>query len=287
MEAVLSTSALAPEEVLGRGGPITHTADRRPMKTLEVRCLGGFQVHIAGRRIDHWRSNKARFVLKYLTTRGRRAAPKDILMEALWPECDPLHANDSLKAAVHTLREAMRSSSDIAKDFSWILCRNGSYLITPEAELWVDVEEFEASWQTARRLEKEARLDEAIAEFESAEALYEGDYLEDDLYEDWTLLRREGLKDIYLAILGRLADHSLQTADYHGCIAYCQKILLKDRCREDAYQRLMCCHNRLGQRNRAVAWYRLCEATIRGELGILPSHHTVRLHQTLLDDGYI
>jgi len=286
-EVVLSTSLPIPSRDSERDAPSQNQEGDQGNLSLRIRCLGNFCVQVSGQTIDHWRSSRARSVLKYLITRGRRPVSKDVLMEALWPGWDPPHANDNLKAAVRTLREALGSACGRPGTDSWVLYRGGSYLLNPEVDLWVDVEQFESHWQAGRQLEKEARVDEAVSEFESAVKLYGGDYLEDDLYEDWTLLHREGLKDTYLAMLGRLADHSLRTADYHGCIAYCQKILLKDHCREDAFQRLICCHSRLGQRNRAITWYRLCEATVRSELGIEPSAPTVRLYQRLLGDEHV
>ena len=207
-------------------------------------------------------------------------------MEALWPGCEPSLANNNLKAAVRALRQTL-SLAHGADDFAWVLFQNGNYMINPEADLWVDVEQFEYQWGAGRQLEKEGKPAEAAKEHQIAEALYKGDYLEDDLYEEWTSLRREALKDIYLAILGRLADHSMQRADFEDCIVCCQKILTKDPCREDAYRRLMSCYSRLGQRNRAIAWYRLCEKTIKSELDVNPDHGTIALYQKLLNDEYI
>jgi hypothetical protein len=43
-----------------------------------------------------------------------------------------------------------------------------------------------------------------MREYEIAESLYQGDFPEEDLGEDWLIPRREGLKDSYLVILDRL-----------------------------------------------------------------------------------
>ena len=255
--------------------------------TLEIYCLGTFQVRVGWKRIEQWRSIKSKSLLKYLIAQEGRPVSKDILMEALWPGCEPSLANNNLKAAVRSLRQTLSLVQGTGDSFAWVLFQDGNYRLNLEADLWVDVEQFEYHWRAGRQLEKEGKVAEAISEHETAEALYKGDYLEDDLYEDWTSLRREALKDTYLAILGRLADYSMQKEDYDGCIVYCQKILTKDSCREDAYRRLMCCHSRLGQRNRAIAWYRLCEKTIKTELDVNPDRRTVALHQKLLDDEYI
>jgi len=260
---------------------VSRPVAQHPVPALEVYCLGRFQVQVGWKRIEHWPSTKAKSVLKYLIAQQRRPVSKDVLMEALWPGCEPSLANNNLKMAVHSLRQTLNAAQDTEEDFPWVLFQDGNYLINPEVDSWMDVEQFEYHWQAGRQLEREGKQAEAIRELQAAEALYQGDYLEDDLYEDWTWLRREALKDIYLA------DDSIQNEDYEGCAVCCQKILGKDPCREDAYRRLMCCYSRLGQRNRAIAWYHLCQKTIKAELDVDADHATVALYQKLLRDEYI
>lgn len=251
---------------------------------LEVRCLGRFDVSSGWQRIERWQSAKAKSVFQYLMSRPREPIVKDVLMDIIWPECDPHAASNNLKVAMHGLRQTISRLFPDQENFPHVLFLQGSYLTNPEIDLWVDVEEFEKHWILGRRLEKEGKVAEAIQEFEIAETLYRGDYLEDEPYEEWTLLRREALKDIYLIILSKLADYSMTAADYESNITYCQKILAKDPCREDAYRWLMCCYSRLGQRNHALRWYEICRRTIQAELDAAPDHHTTALYQSLLRD---
>ena len=277
----------------------SHTIDNRETITspqnlalhsalsLRAYCLGKFEVYLEQRKVDHWRTLKAKSLLKFLVAQRGRHIPKEILMEALWPGYAPEAANNNLKAAMHALRQTLGSFCPERENCgkngsSFILFSEGKYAFNPETELWVDVEQFQQHWITGRHLEKEERNAQAISEYIIAEKLYRGDYLEDDLYEDWTLLQREALKDSYLAILSKLADNLFKETDYEGCIAYCQKILAKDSCREDAYRQLMRCYNRLGQRHRALRWYELCAKTIKRELDCAPENQTVELYQKLL-----
>ena len=249
---------------------------------LEVRCLGRFEVNSEWKQVERWQSVKAKSTFQYLMTRPREPIIKDVLMETLWPGCDPQSASNNLKAAIHGIRQTLSHLFDNRESFPYVHFLQGSYLMNPEVELWVDVEKFEQHWIRGRQLERGGDLPKAIKEYELAEALYRGDYLEDEPYEEWTLLRREALKDNYLTILGKLADHTLETIDYESCIIYCQKILSKDPCREDAYQRLMRCYSRLGQRNRALRWYEICRRTIQTELDTTPDHETTTLHDQLI-----
>jgi len=254
---------------------------------LEVRCLDGFHVTSDDVSIDRWESIKARSLFQYLMTRPRRPVSKEILMEALWPDCDPKVSSNNLKAAMHGLRQTFSNLFNMEQNFPYIVFTQGKYQLNPEIILWLDVEQFEIHWEKGRRLQKEEKLDEAVNELKLAEELYKGDYLADDLYEEWTLLRREALQDIYLNILSKIADYYLDYIDYENCITYCLKILDKDTCREDAYQRIMRCYSRSGLRNRAIKWYEICRKAIKADLDTEPDIETTRLYYQLLNNEYI
>jgi DNA-binding SARP family transcriptional activator len=251
---------------------------------LEIHCLDGFQVRFGDERVERWESTKARSLLQYLMIKPRKPVAKEELMEALWPDCDPKVSSNNLKAAMHGLRQTFNNLLDKEQNFPYIIYTQGTYQINPNIFLWLDVEQFEQHWQTGRHLQSGGEENNAMREFRLAEELYKGDYLEDDPYEEWTLLRREALHDIYLNILSKLAENCLQTADYENCIAYCIKTLDKDNCREDAYQRVMRCYTRLGLRNRAIQWYEICRKTIATQLDTEPDQATVKLYQQLVNN---
>lgn len=249
---------------------------------IEIHCFGRFELRSSWKRVERWQSTKARSVLQFLLARHEQPVVRDVLMETLWPECEPQAASNNLKAAIHGLRRTLGHLFQGNTAYPYIISMNHSYQINPEIELWLDVKEFEEHWTGGRSLEKKGRVAEAITEYELAESLYRGDYLEDEPYAEWALLRRESLEDIYLIILGKLADYAMEAFDYESSIIYCQKILVKDRCREDTYRRLMCCYSRLGRRNRALRWYEICLRTVENELDTVPEPETSTLYQRLL-----
>ena len=268
-------------------GEIAQPPPIQPPTQIEVHCLGRFEVSSAFRHMDRWRSVKARSVFQYLLIKPREPTIKEALMDALWPECTPQAAGNNLKAAIHNLRLTLGDLMEETDARPYVFFMQGSYLINPEVKLRIDVEEFEKHWTNGRQMEKERKIAEAMREFESAEALYRGDYLEEEPYAEWTLFRREALKDIYLMILGKLAEYYMLTGDYESCIHYSQKVLAKDQCREDAYQRLMYCYTRLGQRNRALRWYDICCHTIQSQLDATPDDKTSQLYQKILKNEVV
>jgi DNA-binding SARP family transcriptional activator len=279
-----SSGAAAPVARIGRailGQPARPGTGPKPV-CLKVRCLGKFETSSDGKQVERWQSVKARSVFQYLLARPGQPVAKEVLAEILWPECAPRVAGNNLKAAVYGLRRTLRGILGSGRTSPCLLYLQGSYLIGPEIDLWVDVEEFKRHCALGRRFERGHRLPEAIQEYEKAEALYRGDYLENEPCEEWTLLLREALIDDYLFVLGKLAEHSLQDSDYDGCMTYSQKMLGKDPCREDAYRRLMTCHSRLSQRNRALRWYEICRRAVRTDLDAEPDTETSALYHRLL-----
>jgi DNA-binding SARP family transcriptional activator len=268
-------------------GEVTIPAKIPEITRIEIRCLGRFEVNSTFSQVDCWHSIKAKSVFQYLLIKPREPTVKEILMETLWPDYSPQAASNNLKAAIHNLRLILNNVLAIPENIQCVLFRHGSYIINPEINMWIDIEEFEKCWVSGRRFEKEGKICEAIQEFEKAEALYRGDYLEDECYEEWTLLRRETLKDIYLIILSKLSDYSMHQGDYESCIHYSQKILAKDPCREDTYRSLMFCYTKLGQRNRALRWYEICRQTNKSELNTEPENKTIVLYNKIFRDENI
>jgi len=105
--------------------------------------------------------------------------------------------------------------------------------------------------------------------------------LEEDVYDDWPMPRREGLKDSYLFIMDQLSRHYFEQESYATSIHLCQKILTKDDCREETHRRLMRCYSRQGQRNLALRQFHVCAETLQRELDVPPMEETLALYQRI------
>lgn len=243
--------------------------------------FSSFRVVLNGDDASSRLGGKAKALLKTLLTRPGRMIPRDALMEMLWPEKDPAAGYVSLKVTAHKLRNALEPSKRNGDQGSWIVAQDGTYRLHPAADIWVDVEAFEAHWQSGKAYEVRGDLRKAREEYQKAEALYAGDYLEEDLYEDWAIVRREELRDVYLEIVGKLAYLSMKEHAFADAIRYCHKIVSADPCREDAYRMLMQCHARLNQLARAGAWYAVCRTMLKREMEADPNSQTVSVFEDL------
>jgi DNA-binding SARP family transcriptional activator len=246
--------------------------------SLVVYCLGSFQVYQDGQPIQDWKSSKGKAIFKYLVVHHGVPIAKEVLMDLFWPGADPDAARNNLNVAIYGLRQTFRKTQ---RDLSHILFLDDRYLLNPELQIWVDVEEFLERFKTAQNLEQRGELTLAVREYRTAEALYQGEFLEEDRYEDWLLPQRQRLQDYYLNLLDRLSRHYLDQEDYDACATMCEKMLVVDPCREEAHRRLMRYYSQQKQRYMALRQYHLCAEALARELDVNPSQTTIALYKQI------
>jgi DNA-binding SARP family transcriptional activator len=262
---------------------IRGVVEENARSVLRVSFFGHFEMFCAEEAVHLGRNGKALAILKYLLAHRPRPVSQDHLMGWLWPESSLKKARWSLNSAIHGLRKLLSECPASALG-NYILLEEGYYRLCPTVRVETDVDQFDERYEQGRRLEKTGRTEEAAAEYEKAVELYRGDYLIEDLYEDWTMVERERLANAYVDMLDRLAAHYMESGRLRESIRACYRVLEKDRCHEDSYRLLMRCYARLGMRGRALRHYRLCEEILLQEFGTAPSMETQSLYGSLLGD---
>jgi DNA-binding SARP family transcriptional activator len=245
--------------------------------SLTAHLLGRFRVTVNDIPVNNWPSSRGRALFKYLLTHRDPWPSREALMEVFWSGAAPEAARNNLHVALNGLRRALRSASDVPV----VVLERDSYRLHPDLRVWVDVDEFDHHVQGGHRLEAAAELAGAIAEYELALSLYQGDFLADDLHEEWPVLTRERLHLTYLDSVDRLSQLYYSQGRYAPCVALCQRIVERDPCREDAHRRLMRCYSRQGQLHMALRQYRVCVEALRAELSIDPAIETTALYDQL------
>jgi tetratricopeptide (TPR) repeat protein len=156
-----------------------------------------------------------------------------------------------------------------------------AYGIHPDLRVWLDVEEFESRVGNGRHCEEAGDTDQATREYESADGLYRGDFLAEDLYEEWAALTRDHLRLAHLDALSRLSNLHFSGGRYATCAALCRRIIECDPCREDAHRRLMRSYSRQGQSHLALMQYQACARALAAELGVDADPATASLHDQI------
>jgi DNA-binding SARP family transcriptional activator len=239
------------------------------MHRVAVHMLGEFHITIDDQPMQKMNSRRNRNLLAYLIVNRAQPMLRDVLMDAFWPDAGEKAARNSLNVALFNLRRAFTAVHNV----DIVLFENGAYQINPSLVLWVDADEFMRAIEAGQKAEAE----ESIASFESAIALYRGDFMAEAPYEDWAAQTREWLRLMYLDALDRLSRIYLERGQYAACIGLCQLILTKDDCREDAHCLLMRCYARQDQHHLALRQYEACVAALQRELNVTPTPATQAL----------
>src|SRR5215213_2891877 len=237
---------------------------------LELRLLGGFETRVGDQVVSStvWRQRRAAAVVKLLALEPGHRLHREQLLDTLWPELDTESAANNLRGALHHARLGLERAGAPSGIF---LARDGDQLVLgPRDQLVVDVEVFgeavKDAWHSA---------EPAIAE--RACALYAGDLLPDDPYEEWAAARREGLRASYLTVLTRLAGLHAERGELHHAIAAHERILLTDPLDEAAHAGIMRLYAQIGNPQRALAHYARLQSLLDRELGTPPEPATQAL----------
>jgi DNA-binding SARP family transcriptional activator len=250
-------------------------ADAEPTSDRQVRVLllGRLEVWVGKTlAIDHsWSRRKARTLLKLLAVQPSRTVHRDQAQEWLWPELDATAAANNLHKNLHYLRAAF-ADHGVASAVSL-----SSQLVVLASDVWVDADAFRALAKQARAASTNVQL------YEEALALYAGDLLPEDIYEDWSAEPREALRSIreqLLLDLARLyeADGALERA-----VERLQQVIAADPLHEEAHRALMRAYARLGRRHQALRQCQLCREVLNRELGVDPSADTEALQLAILE----
>lgn len=244
--------------------------------SISVQMLGSFNLTVQETVLD-LPSSRSLSLLKYLLLNHKQNTPREMLLEFFWPDVSFEKGRNNLNVAMNGIRTALRTVTDAPV----ILYKDNAYGIAPEVQFWVDVEEFERLVDSGRRLESRNRLSSAISDYEVAVSLYQGDLLEENPYENWTVLPRERLRLAYLVTLDSLSRIYFSQERYALCITFSQLILSRDRCREDAHSMLMRCYSRQGQDHLALRQYQACVEALRMELDVTPAPETTKLYELI------
>jgi DNA-binding SARP family transcriptional activator len=275
--------ALADQAGAAQKAPVPSHRTGAKAPPLVLSLLGQVHVRYRDKEISLGSSRNGRAIFRYLAASPGHSASTDVLLELFWSQDEPQDARHKLHIAVSTLRQALHEGLDnLLAGRDAIVYQEDRYLLLPGLAFELDVDLFARHVAAGQRLEREGRLEGAAAEYEAARTLYRGDFLSHDLYADWAVAPRARYEEMYLTVLGRLADHYVGAERYSDAVACCRQILARDSFREDAYRQLMRCYSRMGRRNQALREFQSCQETLRWELGVEPMRETVALHDRIV-----
>lgn len=201
--------------------------------TWRVYLLGPFRLEVDGRSIptESWRSRQAVSLFKRLVASAGASLSREALLEYLWPNESPEKGLRRLHTTVYNLRKALQECSG---QNGTLLVRHasGRYRFEPPQGCWYDILTFENQFNEAVAVEYE-QPDLALRLFVKAIDLYNGDFLSEDEYEEWTHHQREQYREMYIQALLKAASLYAKKRDLMAAVRLCRKGIEADPYRED------------------------------------------------------
>ncbi len=157
------------------------------MANVTVSLLGGFGAAVDGVPVPEnaWRLKKARELVKLLALAPGRRLHREQAMDVLWRDRGPASAANNLHQAVHVARRALDAGAIELRDEVLFLVAG------------LDVDAFELAAADARRAGTPAA-------YRSALALYGGELLPENRYDDWAEARRDELATLAAELTAEL-----------------------------------------------------------------------------------
>ncbi len=240
---------------VGPAGLLRFVAERRDVP-LALEMLGGFRVVREGLPVPaaDWRSQKARDLLKILVARRGAPVPREVLMEALWPGVDVAKSANRLSVALSTVRSALAPGKRHDSD-RYVRAEGDAVALVLE-HVVVDVEEFLAEAFEGLELHAAGLSAEAGERLEHAIALYRGDFLEGDAYNEWAVPLREKARALHSDVALTLAEDAAAAGRYDEAAGYSLRVLDRDRYDERAHLGLVTSRIAGGRHGEARRAYR-------------------------------
>jgi ATP/maltotriose-dependent transcriptional regulator MalT/DNA-binding SARP family transcriptional activator len=241
--------------------------DRRP--AVQVRSLGGFTVLRGGEpvRLSEWQSRRARDLLKLLVARRGRPVTRGYLMETLWPDEDPEKVANRLSVALTTVRTVLYPERDTAPEH---LLADKEWVALNLEAIDVDLESFHSAASTGMRLLRGGDVASALPLLETAAAVYSGDFLEENPYDEWAVPAREEARAACVEVVRALAEVAAARRDADAGMRHLLRILEMDRYDEAAHLALVELLSRAGRHGEAHRHY-MSYRRAMDELGVEPS----------------
>jgi DNA-binding SARP family transcriptional activator len=249
---------------------------------LEVRLLGAFQLTLGGQDISGTMSRKAQELLAFLLCDPQRNVRRAHAADGLWPDADAEASKKAIRQALWQLHNA--TNLDLPDSRRLVLTDGEWIRINPEREVWLDVTEFTAAALEARTAKAAELTEPDLKALSSAASLYQGGLLA-GCGEDWCMVLRTHLEDLYLALVDKLSVAYERTGRLDTAMRWAQELLAVEPAHERSHRRLMRLLYLTDDRTRALRQFERCRFVLEQELGVRPSARTLALAAAISADN--
>lgn len=199
------------------------------------------------------------------------------LATLLWPDCSQEQAGAYLRQSLWDFGKAAGEE--------WIVKNSEFAGLNPAADIWVDVNRFEALRAQCKTAEPDSTVQ--IALLDEAISLYQSDFLagftlrDSPTFDDWQTLQAETLRLHLAQSLETLARLYTGKEAYAAAETVARRWFALNPFDEAANRALMHLYTAMGQRSAALRQYEACRNLLKKELSVDPETETVALYERI------
>jgi DNA-binding SARP family transcriptional activator len=283
IEEIIQVLGLVPPKKRAHRAEQLKSLYKLSLPKIRINTMGEFSVRVNGTPLDKsvFGGDKPISLLKAIVMNGSRDIPKEILIDALWPDASANAGEKNFKINLHRLRKGLEASP--VKEFGYAYINQKSGLVSLDSELiCLDSDEFMAVGAEAIRLESENKPDQALLCYSKAAGLYKGDYFVENPYLEWLAPRRELFRSKYVEILEKKALLHEDMDQWQEAVDTWRCILATDSFFESAYRNLMILYADAGRKNEAIHVFKECQSILKNGLDTQPESQTRDIYARIL-----
>ena len=236
---------------------------RRVADRVYVDDLGPVAINVGHRGVaGSMTRRKVLALLCFLLTKPAMSSTRDQVLDALWPDLDPVDALNSLNQTVYFLRRVFEER--YVDDLSPGYLRHESDLI------WLDQELVASRSNDCRALIKAFPISPSPDQVAALVDLYRGRFALDFEYEEWASPYRDWLHASYLEIVERAVLADLEAGHFDRGIGLARRALDVDPSAENVEVSLLRLYRASGAHAAAAEQYVHYASTLREQLGVEP-----------------
>ena len=259
---------------------IEHLEQAAPLP-LFIRFFGGFSLHVGDRVVERWPRQSALDLFKFLAVNRGRPISFERLADIFWPGKSLKRAKSSLWAAASAIRAVLEPELMPREPGRYLRVSGENYLLDLPEESWLDIDEFEELVRRGRSLAGLGSKEEALEAFSKARTLYQGDFLLEDLYKDWTLFYRERFLSKYMEVLEEIGRLCLELGNIWGARDAAEELEALDPFSEDACLLLMKSYFEEGKRLKAIRHFKKFTERLQREFQVSPGSRLQRYYSMI------
>jgi predicted ATPase/DNA-binding SARP family transcriptional activator/DNA-binding transcriptional ArsR family regulator len=240
------------------------------MSVLRICLFGGLTLAWGAIPVPTISGATPRSLLAFLVTYRDHPHTRDLLAGTFWPDEPDAIARRRLSQALWQIRRALQATEQ-GEAHPVLLVEGDTVQFNPALPHWLDVEQF-----AVHHSQCAGGGHDAVEHCESCIECYQGDFLA-GYYDDWILVERERLREMYLETLERLVQAHKGQNEYERALVYARRLTNEAPWREKAHREVMRLCHLLGQDADALKQYELCREALAEELGVEPSPETAAL----------